>query len=859
MLKHKAAQLKKSEDELKKYGVLIEGVHGTEKYSSLLACLVKAAVIFIICCGMVVGFSDAFRLEYNKAAVVGFTLLISVLISLLYYSKKTFYFGYAAVFILFALELMRYYIYANSGFQAIMNTVRESYAEHFGMTYVKTAEELLENRYVTITVALIFLVFFVVILLNITVSRYMNLAETFCIAFIVLELPLYIGYKPPLLSIMMVMAGCICVGIMQRGANMRMVVPSKGASEFVYNRLFKKNYFTTRGSSKGMLKILAFSAVLSLVVCIGSIGVYERRAGKTEPDSAKAAIDDRVKIFVQNGIWGFFDRYNSVNGLFRGALGGVSSVRPDFETDIIVTYTPSSTDTVYLSGYKGSTYSGSNWLNYVAEDGMGFARFIYSEIIDGMDEEYYAASDRFGNNSAKMQVSYLDVSANSFLIPYISLGSSNRNIANPAFKGQNEQLDRKLKLIRKNMQLEYTPYFSDVMLEKACNPEYDLSESDEYYSGEYRDYVVNSCTAVPGKIVHGIDEFIYEHHDFGLSFSRDVNGNIYEPGYTPQEKNEYRIKAVEAISTLFDEEFTYTLAPGKTPSQEDFVLYFLTEQKRGYCSHFASAAVILLRSLKIPARYVEGYCIPYSYLLKNGQVIETDGSEWFGGTPEANLEKKTYSVEVSDYYAHAWIEVYLEGIGFVPFEVTPASNEDVPEVSAGSGIRNFFAQLMNVDLGLGRIVDEDIVISKDDVATEAAAAAPAQSLLFGPLLVIVLLAVLAWAVVLLVRYVRQRLLINRLLSEERFDRLVFIAYNELVKWLNKKGITDLKNPLPMELSGILSEYWTEAGKMADGNTDEIFRYVERAIYSDAGSTSEEYERFLKDLDTLKRGLKNMKR
>ena len=74
----------------------------------------------------------------------------------------------------------------------------------------------------------------------------------------------------------------------------------------------------------------------------------------------------------------------------------------------------------------------------------------------------------------------------------------------------------------------------------------------------------------------------------------------------------------------------------------------------------------------IPARYREGYCIPNSLMKKSAVELDVDGSEWFMGENSYNPENKMYSVEVTDYYAHAWIEVYLENKGFVPFEVTPS-------------------------------------------------------------------------------------------------------------------------------------------------------------------------------------------
>ncbi len=95
--------------------------------------------------------------------------------------------------------------------------------------------------------------------------------------------------------------------------------------------------------------------------------------------------------------------------------------------------------------------------------------------------------------------------------------------------------------------------------------------------------------------------------------------------------------------------YTYTLKPPAVPEGKDFVEFFLNDSKTGYCVHFATAAVALCRSAGIPARYAEGYAVPSGY---NGT--------W---------------VDVPDKNAHAWLEVYYSGMGWVPVEVTPLSPE----------------------------------------------------------------------------------------------------------------------------------------------------------------------------------------
>ena len=101
----------------------------------------------------------------------------------------------------------------------------------------------------------------------------------------------------------------------------------------------------------------------------------------------------------------------------------------------------------------------------------------------------------------------------------------------------------------------------------------------------------------------------------------------------------------------------YSLRPGELPEsitgEAEFLDYFLLESKEGYCSYFATAFVLLARAEGIPARYVQGFCVP--------------------------IENKAETVVYSGM-AHAWPEAYLEGIGWIPFEPTPGY-EVIREVS----------------------------------------------------------------------------------------------------------------------------------------------------------------------------------
>ncbi|MDR7520981.1 MAG: DUF3488 and DUF4129 domain-containing transglutaminase family protein [Armatimonadota bacterium] len=103
---------------------------------------------------------------------------------------------------------------------------------------------------------------------------------------------------------------------------------------------------------------------------------------------------------------------------------------------------------------------------------------------------------------------------------------------------------------------------------------------------------------------------------------------------------------VAAVNQYLWTAYRYDLSipPQRRPG--DAVDYFLFEERRGYCEQFASAMVVLLRSAGIPARLVTGY------------------------TP-GTLNPLTGLLEVRNSDAHAWVEVFFPGIGWVEFEPTP--------------------------------------------------------------------------------------------------------------------------------------------------------------------------------------------
>jgi transglutaminase-like putative cysteine protease len=110
----------------------------------------------------------------------------------------------------------------------------------------------------------------------------------------------------------------------------------------------------------------------------------------------------------------------------------------------------------------------------------------------------------------------------------------------------------------------------------------------------------------------------------------------------------------QALAEWFQREFSYTLELPGSP-REATLEHFLLRRRAGHCEYFSTAMAILLRSQGIAAREVNGFL----------------GGEWsqFGDY-----------LAVTQNQAHAWVEVWFPGFGWVPFDPTPTgSGEGVSE------------------------------------------------------------------------------------------------------------------------------------------------------------------------------------
>lgn len=99
--------------------------------------------------------------------------------------------------------------------------------------------------------------------------------------------------------------------------------------------------------------------------------------------------------------------------------------------------------------------------------------------------------------------------------------------------------------------------------------------------------------------------------------------------------------------------YGYTLQLPRTPVA-DPVANFLFERKQGHCEYFAASMAVMLRTLQIPARVVNGF--------RSDEFNDVTGN---------------YVVRAKD--AHSWVEAYFPAYGWVTFDPTPGGASGTPE------------------------------------------------------------------------------------------------------------------------------------------------------------------------------------
>lgn len=744
-------------------------------------CLIKAILVFCASLGTIGSIVSAFSLSLNMPLLILSLFVFSLLLAFLHYNHFLFNVCYPVIFVIFAVTIVQNRVAVNSGFQALGNMIREAYRDYFELSFSRESNEMITNRYVTLTFTMIYLGFFLAVLLNIAISTYMSTFFTIVLTFPFLQFGLYIGNIPGYFYLLLLLFSYICVWMLQWSGHFLLSENKKKDKPFIR----KKNRYVYKGHGITMAQTTLLAFCLSLIFSL--LAYPAMRSNFLAGDSKnilKEKTDAAIKTYVQNGLYSFFNRYQATGGISDGKLGGVGSVSADYETDLEVTFVPTSYETIYLKAYVGCNYTGTSWEAPVysedsLENTLGANKYdAFSDYASHLEAKRLKTFGQINPKQgvyAKMEIRNIGASTNHLYQPYYTDGTK-LSLLN-GYKIDHCIPDGSSPL-NAPYTLSYYPRSQDFY--SIIQPDYDQLAGQDYTTDEERSFMqfndlfcklhYSDVPAVSKKALEKIKAEIGE--------SDTITGQI------------------ELIQNYLSENYEYTLSPGNTPKETDFVSYFLLDQKKGYCAHFASAATLLCRSYGIPARYVEGYVIKLNNMIDASVRTDENPKQWFFGNNTLK-DAKVITVSIPDANAHAWVEIYADGFGWIPFEFTPASttyDDEGDESMLQSLFRNLFGFSGDSDQTNNHLSDT----SPSDLLASG-------NFLFLPTLIVVLCILLLPITWRLLKW--YQLFYKRNAAYRKGDYAPIMAYyfNRLVYIAKKKKRIEADTILPEDFYGLFME------------------------------------------------------
>ena len=297
-------------------------------------------------------------------------------------------------------------------------------------------------------------------------------------------------------------------------------------------------------------------------------------------------------------------------------------------TEAILSVTSDKTDTLYLRGFVGDTYENGAWSALDAETAANEKDLFY-----WLHENGFFPQSQFALSAAEYETATITVSNFSacslyryepFSVLPTSAGTAKNRLAPSAVEtsGWNGEREYSYTIIANSSSI--LPEILDDLQQNEANSVYLQMES------AYRDFVDSYALTVPQEFTDKLGHLLEETKQ-DLSFSGELS------------KEQAQICALLFLETCFD----------GNPSLP------LDDTTKGTTYQYATVAALALRYYGIPARYAEGFTV-------------------------RTTENETASVTAEN--AGAWVEVYQDGVGWLPLALTPGLESLAPEQTE-SGIK----------------------------------------------------------------------------------------------------------------------------------------------------------------------------
>lgn len=635
----------------------------------------------------IVCFTSSFDISYMKGAVILTSIISAVYYWLLFYYYRYLKYSIPITSVALIYFILKYKMYLKNGFYYLENAVIDKMNYYFDMSVLKYKAEFSKELCLTLLLFVALQVFG--ILLALLIVRAKRKSVYIFISLLFVFSGFFVGVVPnPYAFIFYIIFIYITITMDINVFHKKMELKRRETKSLDTKVDYKQIVRLKVGLVVGTLLCL----ITLLVMSAFTPKTYEEQVdfkdtktkiqSKLKNFSFEEFVNDINKRFQGTSLFKnkvIFEDYGSMGG---GLAGGKLSTDPyvEFTNETAFQLTmPMDAGSLYLKGFAGVAYTGESWEDLNRSE---------KEKYDGIVKKY-GNSSLTGENLTSAYLSLLSdgvVTYNSEKLS--SFGVYPNRIWN--------RFEMDIQYVIANKRYMYAPYFLGSLPEGEFNTVSDLYLKPKKEQGEYSflfyklskgDYInenleklsslQNSIEIKDAKRYKKFTDFEENYRRFvydtyvGIPVNQFKRIEQIDLGVSKAYDRSTMIQVVQKVVRYLEDTTRYTLSPGPLPEGEDYIEYFLFDSKKGYCAHYASAAVMILRYYGVPARYVEGYIvtdrdikkgIPGTTLYPQATYNESGMEHWYDAT-------KT-TVEIRDTNAHAWVEVYFDGVGWIPIEVT---------------------------------------------------------------------------------------------------------------------------------------------------------------------------------------------
>ena len=513
------------------------------------------------------------------------------------------------------------------------------------------------------------------------------------------------------------------------------------------------------------------------------------------PLRAIGRTNDTIKSAVHRKIYGGSKLFA------RGNLSAIEEFEPNKRVQMDVQMTKA--EPMYLRGFVGEYLDGNKWVN-LKGSGLSDARDkFYWLRQNGVYGESLLAKNNYDingkSNTGELSINLVNADRMNLYLPYSFLQEKkgmymDSRIGDSVIEANGKE--------SKSYKLSYSKdsvkeaYVNQKKVESATED----PDSTAYKESVYRDFVHKNYLSISDSNKKMLKKLLGDGKNLSTS--------------------EVKLK----ISDFVSKNLKYDDS-AVSSGEGDELEYFLTNSKVGKSELYASAATQMLRYYGVPARYVEGYVIT--------EKMIADGSP-----DDKDAVSKPASITVTEDSAHAWCEYYLDGVGWVPFDVAPKYRGEIKFTATEDALKS--------ELGGGKGTEGSTSDSTEkdeenkDTNQDIENPINSQTLVFTYAKLLVLLAILLVLIILIIIIAIRRYKLRRFLRSLKTDeaRLAVKKSFSYSMYLVSQKLEGFDISFIKESAGDIGEAFPKSAE----SLGEVLAINDRAVYASSKETISEDER-----------------